>query len=209
MSKVESLQKCMPLIKSFGYKVLRRMNAAGCFSVQIEDILQELSIAWHLASQGYKSDSGAQFRTYLFSTMRQHINRWVETELRHTRMTAFSLDDSFGSEEEEGDGHKIVSIEEKNASDFVLEKESKKRVLNIISPRARQFCEFLDNPPMELVCELRGLQSRAKWARSRGIPSLSPKFINNAVVFNFMEASRPERTEILKEVKAAIAKVSK
>lgn len=209
MHEVEGLKECETLIKSFGSKVLRRLRAAGCSTMQLEDILQELSVAWYLASKGFEPNDKVRFKTYLYSTMRQHINRWAENELRHTRATAFSLDDSFLADDEEKGSHDIVSANDVSADDIVLAKESRKRVLDKVSPRAQQFYQFLDNPPMELVQELRGLQSKAAWARSRGIRAIAPKSINSAVVFSLMDATRFERSAILKELSTAIQKVNR
>ena len=209
MHEVKDLKECEVLIKSFGGKVLRRLRAAGCSTMQLEDILQELSIAWYLASKGFEPNDKVRFKTYLYSTMRQHINRWAEKELRHTRATAFSLDDSFLSDDEEKGSHDIISADDVSADDIVLAKENRKRVLDTVSSRAQQFYQFLDNPPMELVQELRGLQSKAAWARSRGIRAIAPKSINSAVVFSLMDATRFERSAILKELSVATQRVGR
>lgn len=197
-----NIEDSMPAIRSFSRRVLRRVTAAGSV-ISLDDIISECSIAWCQARDSWSETAGVPFLAYLRIGMRNHINRWVDKELRehngsHLEFDAPSGDDGTGS------FHDYFADRGAELPDDILElNDRRKKQLARLSPRARQFVELIESPPKALVDILRALKARQEFAIERGIePSPVPKRILMTLVFRFMGASPREQTQINEELEA-------
>jgi RNA polymerase sigma factor (sigma-70 family) len=188
-------------ISAFARKVLRRIHALGGRSHTLEDVEQELWMAWVKACAGFKPEAGAAFSTYLFTGMRLHINRYIHNtfERFHGETIALSLDmtvdDAEGSTIAEAvpDQQDSAHTELERSDNFAF-------AMSKLSPRARQFLTFLKDQPSELLDEVKRLEIKSEYARSRGVACVVPQRLASSIVLDFMGCSRAERAKILAEV---------
>lgn len=202
------------LLHHTAIRVLRRVHAAGARSVTKEDIFQELAVAWCKARDNWNPNQNVPFVPYLMNGMMHHINRWVNHELRQFNIAPFALDASV-SEDGTEDMHQAVPDHTViPADDIVVEKDLldylndplrwrggpwRRRMK--LSERARQFIQFLANPPVEMLDVVAGLEVRGEFARARGVTaSAIPKRVTLSLIFDLMGATRFERASITKEL---------
>lgn len=194
-------------INSFASKVLRRLHQLGARTHTLDDVKQELWVAWCKACEAYKPEGGASFSTFLTNGMRLHINRYVEKNFErfHDETIALSLE-AHGS-----DGQGEGSQEANRLSDTVADKtplqsEELERescfayALSRLSPRAVQFVTILKDQPKELIEEVRRLEEKSHYAKERGITYPTAHRLTSPMIFDFMGASRNERKQIMDEV---------
>lgn len=194
-------------IKSFAWKVLRRLHAAGARTLQLEDIEGELWLAWCIACERYNSQAGASFKTFLHRGMQLHINRWSEkhVERRHAEVVAYGFDHTVSSDRGQMDnGHTLGEmLADENAitdEDF-SNGQSLAYVKSRLSPRAALFVQILNDQPQELLDEVLRLEDKAAYAKSeRNITVNLNHRLTYVMILDLMGASRNERRQILEEV---------
>lgn len=194
-------------VMRLAYKVLRRVTAAGMRAPDIEDIYQELSVAYLIAKRHYRPETQVPFGAYLMRGMYQHINRWVSDQMKQDKETAFSLDQSV-LDDDEGSLGDVIPNDEKSPEDLITERDAYQQTMSKLSPRARKFIELLESPPPELVREVRAMQARAAYGKQRGFATPSLRGVTTSVVFDVMGSDRWERTKINRELKLALGMVN-
>lgn len=187
-------------VRAFARRVLRRVHSLGARSATLDDIEQELWIAWCKACEVYDPKFGAAFSTFLFRGMRQHINRYVEStyERFHQQTVAMAIDAPLSE-----DGASLSEMIEDSSIDFEADFEQEQNyefAVQHLSERARIFVSLLKDQPEELTQEFRKLQLRSDYAKQLGIPHATPQRLAAYLIFDFMGASRGEREEITAEV---------
>lgn len=203
--RVLSYQESLPVIRHFASRVLRRLHAAGARTVTLDDVVQELSIVYLKSAERFDPQHGIKFATYLTGGMRLYINRWVQQQIDEGAHA--SMDESASEEGEEGYGHRVVATDEPTPDAIVEALEHKRRVVDRLSPRARQFVEFLESPPLELLQEAKALVARGRFARERGHSVFVPVQVGAQHIFALMGADRRERHLIYGEIRKAVAEV--
>ncbi|WP_456868371.1 hypothetical protein [Galbibacter sp. BG1] len=201
-------QKSEKAIKAFSWRVMKRLCAAGdggrAFSM--EDIQQELRIAWVKASQAYSPELGVPFQAYLLNGMRLHINRVIEKhiERRHNEVIAMSLDASMSNS-----GDKPITLADAIADETIKEEtdfeedQHFKHAIRRLKPRAQLFITLLREQPEELLNEVIRMKKKAEYARDEmGMTASSTNRLTAWMIFDLMDAPNPERTEIMKEIRA-------
>lgn len=188
-------------ISSFAYRVLRRLHQLGARSHTLDDVKQELWIAWCKACESYRPDCGAQFSSFLYRGMQLHINRYIEKNFErfHDQTIAVSLDLEPSSIEDASLGDVIADDKAKTGEEFENE-DCFNYALSRLSPRAAQFLTLLKEQPIDLVDEVKCLEAKADYARERGIAISTSHRITTPMIFDFMDASRTERKQIMDEV---------
>lgn len=190
-------------INSFAFKVLKRLHALGARSQTLDDVKQELWIAWCKARDNFNPEAGVLFNTYLHSVMRNHINRHIELNFErfHEQTIALSLDYEMEGEDGEGSSVHDVLADTATPTAEVVEGDSVFRyACSRLSPRARTFVTVLNEQPQELLEEIQRLKEKSQHARELGVPYAQPGRLTSAMVFDLMQAGRVERTTILAEV---------
>ena len=154
------------LLYKIAHKVKRRVFAAGARSVQFEDIFQELTIAWCLARDAWDESRGIPFQPFLIRGCYQHINRWVDEEMREHNIAPFDLDAPIPGSDSDDELGSIISpamTDEKLPDEQVIEKDlrsylddpmrwrNRHNAAMQLSERTKQFLELLDAPSPELV----------------------------------------------------------
>jgi hypothetical protein len=200
-------QDSVKQIHSFAVKVLRRLHGLGAKTHSLDDVKQELAIAWCKACEAYRPEGGASFETFLTNGMRLHINRYIEKNFErfHDETIALSLEGGSRSDESGGanisgslsevvaDTAPLQNVEVENENCFAY-------ALTRLSPRAAQFVTILKDQPKELIEEVRRLEDKSEYARERGITYATAHRLTTPMIFDFMGASRNERKQIMDEV---------
>ena len=195
-------------IRAFASKVYRRCRAAGASTLSLEDIEQELWIAWCKACDAYDPSHGAAFSTFLHRGMQLHINRYVEQQVsrRHSEVIAVSLDGS--ADEETGPLSDAVPDAAPSPEQLTIETDAYTRVLERLSERARIFVTLLHDQPQELVSEVTRLEQKAEFAKSRGLSFATAHRLTQPMVFDLMNANRIERAGIIAEIERVTRRVA-
>jgi DNA-directed RNA polymerase specialized sigma24 family protein len=205
------LKESEKIINSFSFKVGRRLQAAGAPMHLIEDVRQELWIAWCKARDTYDESSPASFKTYLYGGMRIHMNNWIRDNInrRHAEVIAKSMDAEL--DEENGGAtlaDMIPSADPTPEVTFWLERTWEFAVARL-SPRSRQFVELLREPPEGLLAQVRQIEARTAFAKAQGISAPFNNRVTTSMVFDLMGASRNERIKIAAEIRKLGAKMEK
>lgn len=196
-----SYADCLPQIKSFASKVFRRVRSAGGSTLQFEDVMQELSIAYVIAARNWKSEHGVPFGAYLTLGMRNHINRWAQKEINEGFHLA--IDATTNGENGDGDGralHDVVADDADLPDQIVEDREYRAKLLEKATPLTRAFLQLLDAPPAELIEGHRALRARMIYGRERGFTSWAPAEISAPLVFRFMGYDKAQITKVRAEL---------
>ncbi|SCW95765.1 sigma factor [Ancylobacter rudongensis] len=197
-------------IKAFAARVHRRLKAAGAASHAVEDVEQELWCIWCKACDAYDPTQGASFKTFLHKGMQLYINRYVEKHVsrRHAEVVALSIDYSYGDEDDNATLGDAVSAGDKSAEDELAETDLFGKVIDRLSARARLFVTLLHEEPAELVNEVKHLEQKGDYARSRGLPFKQSLRVTSRMVFELMAADHAERRAILEEINHVTRKLA-
>jgi DNA-directed RNA polymerase specialized sigma24 family protein len=204
------LKEVQRLIDVKAHKVARRLLAAGAPSHLIEDVKQEMWIAFCMARDTYDDSRGASFKTYLWRGIDLHLNNWTRDNVnrRHAEIIARSLDAELG---DEGGATLLDTLPSADpATDtIVAESDMWRFTMSKLKPRTRQFLEILNSPPALLVEQVRQLQARSAHAKAQGMTLPTTNRVTTTMVFDLMEATRSERHAIAKEIEKVTAKVQR
>jgi hypothetical protein len=233
MASQESFEKHRKLLLYIAHRVQRRCHAAGAKTVQLDDIFQELTIAWCLARDKWEpeitlkdgSKAHIPFGAYLMRGMSRHINRWAKYELRQWEMAPFELD-----AEIEGDGtgdgtlHDVLADQTKLGPEEIMIKKDlreyardplrwkrKLRTHKPLTANTEKFLDLMDDPPARIMAIVQGLQARAAYGRNvLKIPStFAPRRITGSLVLDIMGVDdRKERAEIYNQIELLSDRVS-
>lgn len=195
-------------IRWFASKALQRAISAGVRGIQLDDFVQEATIAWLIACKHFDPTRGVPFIPYLKLGMQRHINRWLRDEIGEVTLTPKSLDATVSEENETELGDLLADNLALSADEQVIRKDLRAQVLERLSPRARRYLELLESPPPELLEEMNAILAKAKLGRAMGLTRFAPVRVSSDLIFKLMGAPNHERQRIHREIEAAIQKVS-
>lgn len=191
-------------INSFAFKVSRRLYAAGDRTMSMDDIRQELWIAWTIAVQSFKEEQGIPFLAYLRNGMRLHINRYIEKHVtrRHSEVIAFSLDG------ENDEGKSTTSYEQVPSADpkpdeDIQEKSAVDALCRRLSPIAAQFVRLLYEQPEPLMKEVVAIVRKAEFASSMNQVVVNSGRLTRTMIFDLLGVPMNKRTDVLREIENA------
>jgi len=195
-------------IKRFAWKVLRRFRAAGDHSHEIDDVVQELWIAWHKAVQAFNPEMGVPFGAYLMRGMKFHINKYADDHVtkRHDEVVALSMDMTF---DEDKAFANIIPDTAELQDEVVIKRGLFERVVAELSPDAKTFVRIMTDDSEELRHEVRAIEERNNYASSQRVRSLLPLGLSETAVFELMGATYRQRERILAEIENVSQRYSK
>lgn len=197
------------IISQLSRRVLRRLPASSVLS--LEDIQQEMWIAWCAAREAFDATRGVPFGAFLYRGLINHINRYVHHNVwRFPEQTfALSLDFQYSGENSEGTLGDVIASDAE-APEIIVERQScYQAALKRLSQRARVFVILLHEQPRALVREVMLAADKAEHAKKIGAPFAQPKRITASLVFDLMGAPALERKKIVAEVAKVGAKISR
>lgn len=190
-------------ILKFAHQVLRRLRSMGVNHVDIDDVEQELAIAWVKARDSFDPKHGVPFRAYMVRGMRLEINRWVDRLGRHVEHSPRRLEETVGGSNSSG---KDLTLGETIGGDFqdnellFCKNITFEQSLKNLTATTQLFLQLLANPPKELEKAFLDIQAKAAFAAERGIKSSAPKQINSTIIFDLMGLNRTDRSKVRLEL---------
>lgn len=206
-TQIEAYPHYQRLVRHLGVRILKRMHAAGCRTMQLADIEQEIAITWTICRDKYEPDKGVAFVSYFVRAVWFNVNRWSKEQIDQAHLAPTSLDDTVG-EDDNMERHDVVADPAESIDTVMMRAQSLSRVLRRLSPMAQTFVRLLESPPPELYRQLDHLRARGEYGRQRGLPSQTPHHITAALVFRAMGVKSTERTLIYREIQTALAAVN-
>lgn len=187
------------LIKHTASRVMRRLAAMKVTEFDFDDVVGELNIAWCKARDKYDPNLGIPFPAYLQRGMFNHINRLIDNLAKERHL---SIDGDEGLDGPGLNDHHEYLADDKESQHMALErKDMREHVLKRLSPSARRFVELLESPPPEVLDQVRALEARTNYAKSRGIHAIMSPGITSNLIFTIMDLTRSERARVMIEVK--------
>lgn len=173
-----------------------RLASRG-MNFELEDLCQEAAIVFmRVAEPGrFKPDLGVKFSTYLGRAI---MNELAPNRIGRNRCTFghVALDDD-GSEENLPLAERVGSDDEDPARIVEQASEASQR-LQRLSPDARRVAKLLDEPPIEMVSELRRLKAMRELCRAGGfsapVVKLDVTFVCELLGFGTARRSAVERS---------------
>lgn len=196
-SKVERLAR------SFSYKVYRRLVSAGVRCLSVDDIFQESVIAYCGARDNYSEDRDVPFHLYFLKGMKNHLNRWADEMIKNQGGSTISIQTKIG---EDSELHEILISDKDNQEDILIRNDTYNYHCDQLSPRAKQFVDFINEPPVQLYKQLDILRLKSEYFRARGINCSALKQINRSIIFDLMGADMLERNAIRKEIAGIVGR---
>ena len=134
-------------LKGLALKFFGRVMAIG-IAMSLEDVEQELSIAYVKAKAAWKPDGGARFTTYFQTVACRHFNACIlkeETERAHLGMGSVSaLTDKWGMGDDEAEDALEHSAEQEDSrEDSMIRLEEMRERIAKLSPDARRLVAML------------------------------------------------------------------
>lgn len=196
-------------IRWFAAKALRRALSAGVRGVQLDDFVQEATVAWLIAVRHFDPSKGVPFIPYLKLGMQRQINRWLQGEINQCHEASVSLD--FTPDDSATPGFKTADKIDNGdlaIDEALIRKDTRDKVLALLTPRARRYLELLESPPPELLEEMKALIAKAQIGRAMGITRFAPVRVSSDLIFKLMGAPNHERQKIHREIDGAIKRVT-
>ena len=200
-------------INAFAFKVSRRLFTAGDRSMSMDDIRQELWIAWCIAVQSFNEAQGVPFLAYLRNGMRLHINRFVEKNVtrRHEEVVAYSLDGS--TDDENGSvsnsSHDHIPSADPMPDEGIQQRSSVNALCGRLSPIASQFVRLLYEQPEPLLREVYAIKCKADFASSMNMVVMNSGRLTRSMLFDLLGVPHVKRKSIIEEIEEVVGKLSK
>lgn len=196
-SQALKIQDVHRLMASVAAKAMRRVKALRLDTIQFEDVMSELAIAWCRARDCFDPSLGVPFNAYLMRGMKMHVNAYISREA--SKLRAVSLDRTVG-DDDDLDMHDIIPDQSRPIEEIVGDNQFFQFFVKRLSPRARQYLTLLASPPDELLDINRAIIARTQYANSRGFARFCFHHINSGMIFDFMDVRAAERKRIMDEI---------
>lgn len=181
-----------------GYK---RLMGNGV-SIDYEDVFQQMSMTFCVASEKFDPSKGYAFTTYLVRAIWHQFNKWAESQIAY-RQHCQSVEEHRLADEE-GDGFSLYEILSNDAStpeQIVMHRRDSERAFNSMSEEARKVIEVLVSPPEELDKEWTALKAHHAHGRALGISSRRlPDDMNFTFAFDHLNLSVRRRNQVKREL---------
>lgn len=181
-----------------GYK---RLLANGV-SADFEDVYQQMSLTFCVASDKFDPERGFEFSTYLVRAIWIEFNKFAESQINH-RQHIMSAD-RFGDDEE---GHSLYDV--MPSSSMTPDEEVELRLTNErkfekLSPHAKNVLTALISPSAELDDEWKAKKAHQMQGRKLGVSSRRlPDDMNFTFLYDQLKVPARRRADIKRELSSA------
>lgn len=152
-----------------------RLERAG-ISVEFDDVMQEASVAFVKAKQGFSPQHGAKFSTYLWTAIGNNLNRFCD-QMRDAYRGAVSLDTPASDSE---DAPSLLDVlQDVNALDpqeILMRNQTASETLAQFSPDTRRVLTCLITQPDLLMQEYERVRAYYEMSRAMGHAGPRVKF---------------------------------
>ena len=210
MSDLIDIKRSQATIAWLSHKYLRRVHAQGGKSHILDDVRQEMWIAFCKARDTFDPNGGASFNTYLVNGIKLHMGRHIEKHFQrfHGQTVAMSFDAPAGDEGMNGSfGDTIADDNATDAENEAISKSVYADFVRKLSPKAGEFVRLLSTANETLSEEFVLFRDKARHAETMGLTFNRPGHVSSSMIFDLMGVSRTERTHILNEIKHHVERV--
>lgn len=202
-------EKYRNLVYKLSRKAYARLCEAGCEGiVEFDDIVGEANIAFVKASNGYREDSGAQFITYLHSSITFNLSHYIRGLIADSRqeVSADKLAGDILDDEEGGDYYSLCPSPDLPPDELISRKQQFGENMRKLRARSNLAFEVARNvieltPVVEQQFDAMVAQQRREFAEGTraGAPrtELGLRFIVDALVGN----DRRTRKRVVDDIK--------
>lgn len=176
------------LIRMLAQKCWGRMQAANT-PVEVEDIIQQMSLTYVKCLETFKPENGVTFTAYFGRSCINNFNKWAEKQIaEQTTLGLVRFEELSG--EDEGSSYDFIDhegSESMNPETILMRKQEAARGIRDLSPTHRAIVrELLE--PSEALMALFEADNRARETRGAN-PKKEPTF---AFVCNALNMSRAD-----------------
>ena len=143
------------LLASLSHKALRRATARG-YAIEFDDLFQEAKITFVHAMEKFNPELGVKFSTYLWTSVKNNLLR-LEGKVGDVQRRTVSIDRQL--DEDGGTFHDILGDNSESIEDRMERMERESDMFERLSGNARRVIAILDQPPTELVREIRRMEA--------------------------------------------------
>ena len=195
------------LLRSMASRFHRRATAAGASSLQIEDVFQEMCIAWCHARDAYNENYAVPFTAFLVRGVRNHCNRFLKRQITEGQ-DKVNLDDAGKNADETMDDYHSIIADQNAVSPEAATIDADHRAVarELLSPLAQKFLEILESPPPAIYQILDAMQAKRAFAESRGVmPGFAFRTLKAPLIFDLMGLDRTARDKLKRELQTYAA----
>lgn len=203
--------KNVGLVHSVARKGYGRLVAIGA-AMPYDDVVQELSIIFIKAFDGYSPELGHKFSSYFTRAAYNHLNEIVKgysnERVKHGVRSVEEMSERIKSSEGiDADVGNYIACTRNTPEREAIQNETFAVVLSKLSPLAVQIVSWLIEPPKLVEDELLARIAHAEFARSQGVAKRAGDSINIGFVCDVLmkvgvgeQAIRVARRELEKTV---------
>jgi DNA-directed RNA polymerase specialized sigma24 family protein len=181
-----------------GYK---RLIGFGV-SVDYEDVVQQMSLTFCIASDKFDPERGFSFTTYLHRALWIQFNKWAENQVAY-RMLVTNSD----VETESGERLSLYDVtvdEAMSPEDVVTTRLTNEKRFERLSPIAKTIVTELVSPSAEMDEGWKAKKAQIEHGRSMGLSTQRlPEDINFAFMFDHLNVPPRKRGDIKRELSNA------
>lgn len=200
----ETLSQHKGMMIKLSRRAQRRLEGAG-ISVEFDDIMQEATVAFIKAKQGFDPQNGAKFSTYLWTSITNNLNRFCD-QMRDLYRGSVSLDaPSSDSKDAPSLMDVLVDINAIDPQEALMRNETAVETLAQFSPDTRRVLTYLITQPESLMQEYGRVRAYYEHSREMGHAGPRVKF-GIDFICEVMGMSNSHRRRIKQEINSFMEK---
>lgn len=189
------------LLAKLSHKAVSRAQSRG-LSVEFEDYFQESCATFLIAKEKFDPTIGVKFSTYLWQSVRNNLKRF-EDVVWNTQGGSVSLDAEIG--DEAGTLHDVLAADLETVEDRIIRLETESEIFSGLSPETKRAVAILNEPPMELVKEMRRMEAFRLNCKANGYAAAT-RTLNIHLVCTALNYSPAQVKRVKLEIKDVMEK---
>lgn len=143
------LEDHSPLIHKLTQKFLGRMNGAGCYALDYEDLYQQACMTYAKAQPRYNPEYGITFTAYLGRAIMNDMNKFMEKVLNEHLGLGIVYGDSLSVDEDSASVYDNFASDDETIEERLERVSEAKANLRNLKPITRLYVRILMQPPAE------------------------------------------------------------
>jgi len=187
------------LLATLSHKALRRATANG-LTVDFDDLFQEAKATFVVALEKFDAELGIKFSTYLWTAVKNNLMR-QEQKTRTSQWNTVSLDREISEDGDKSNTlHDLVAADQESVDDRMERHERLSETFGGLSRNAQRVISILNQPPLELIKEMRRMDSFQSHCKTHGFTAATRQ-LNVHVICVALGLSKTETRKVKREFK--------
>lgn len=198
--KFEDYQK---LVAQQAWKAHTRLHAFGIYSMEFDDVYQEMCAFYSMALKTFDDSKGFCFTTYLVTVMQRQFKRVLDNLIEERKvLTSVEEIESRNSSDEGFSLYDVIATDEPLIEDDVSRKLDVLAKLESLSDKSKLILIELINPSAELTEEFEAKIAHCKFGRELGVAQgRMPAELNFKLICEHHGLNTRDRQKIRNELK--------